>query len=168
MHVKVYPFYPVHGSDKCGKIRFVSTSENRGNPGLIGKNVRIVLSVRCVLTKLPQRSLSGVTRLCQLMLESDPESRIFLYTTKTLDRLFFLNTFQSPALIDLFIDFKRYTPVVTQSSWRPPFESWRYLSHHDDIILATDPASILRKSTSGRHRPVSYPDGPMTARYRFT
>ena len=30
------------------------------------------------------------------------------------------------------------------------------------------PASNLRKSTSGRHRPVSYPDGPMTARYRFT
>ena len=30
------------------------------------------------------------------------------------------------------------------------------------------PASILRKSTSGRHRPVSYPDGPMTVRYRFT
>ena len=30
------------------------------------------------------------------------------------------------------------------------------------------PASILRKTTSGRHRPVSYPDGPMTARYRFT
>ena len=30
------------------------------------------------------------------------------------------------------------------------------------------PASILPKSTSGRHRPVSYPDGPMTARYRFT
>ena len=33
---------------------------------------------------------------------------------------------------------------------------------------ATFPASILHKSTSGRHRPVSYPDGPMTARYRFT
>ena len=30
------------------------------------------------------------------------------------------------------------------------------------------PASILRKSTSGRHRPVSYPDGPMTALYIFT
>ena len=30
------------------------------------------------------------------------------------------------------------------------------------------PDSILRKSTSGSHRPVSYPDGPMTARYRFT
>ena len=27
--------------------------------------------------------------------------------------------------------------------------------------------NILRKSTSGRHRPVRYPDGPMTARYRF-
>ena len=34
--------------------------------------------------------------------------------------------------------------------------------------LCFDPASILRKSISGRHRPVSYPDGPMTARYRFT
>ena len=32
----------------------------------------------------------------------------------------------------------------------------------------SNPASILRKSTSSRHRPVSYPDGPMTARYRFT
>ena len=34
--------------------------------------------------------------------------------------------------------------------------------------LENYPASILRKSTSGRHRPVSYPDGPMTARYRLT
>ena len=32
----------------------------------------------------------------------------------------------------------------------------------------SNPASILRKSISGRHRPVSYPDGPMTVRYRFT
>ena len=30
------------------------------------------------------------------------------------------------------------------------------------------PVSILRKSTPGRHRPVSYPDGPRTARYRST
>ena len=29
------------------------------------------------------------------------------------------------------------------------------------------PASILHKSTAGRSRPVSYPDGPLTARYRF-
>ena len=35
-------------------------------------------------------------------------------------------------------------------------------------LIIRFPASILRKSTSGRHRPVSYPDGPMTARYRFT
>ena len=35
------------------------------------------------------------------------------------------------------------------------------------IFRRINPASILRKSTSGRHRPVSYPDGPMTARYRF-
>ena len=30
------------------------------------------------------------------------------------------------------------------------------------------PVSILRKSISGRHRPVRVADGPMTARYRFT
>ena len=29
------------------------------------------------------------------------------------------------------------------------------------------PASFLYKSTAGRYRPVSYPDGPITARYRF-
>ena len=28
------------------------------------------------------------------------------------------------------------------------------------------PASILYKSIPGRYRPVSYPDGPITARYR--
>ena len=28
-------------------------------------------------------------------------------------------------------------------------------------------ASILYKSTAGRYRPVSYPDGPITARYRL-
>ena len=29
------------------------------------------------------------------------------------------------------------------------------------------PASILHKSIAGRYRPVSYPDGPIAARYRF-
>ena len=29
------------------------------------------------------------------------------------------------------------------------------------------PASILYKPIAGRYRPVSYPDGPITARYRF-
>ena len=29
------------------------------------------------------------------------------------------------------------------------------------------PASILYKSIAGRYRPVIYPDGPITARYRF-
>ena len=33
--------------------------------------------------------------------------------------------------------------------------------------FTTNPASILYKSIAGRYRPVSYPDGPITARYRF-
>ena len=38
----------------------------------------------------------------------------------------------------------------------------------DDIVDtgAENPASILYKSTAGRYRPVSYPDGPITARCR--
>ena len=46
------------------------------------------------------------------------------------------------------------------------FGSFIFLEISMEIVFS--PASILRKSTSGRHRPVSYPDGPMTARYRFT
>ena len=34
-------------------------------------------------------------------------------------------------------------------------------------FLGIIPASSLYKSTAGRYRPVSYPDGPITARYRF-
>ena len=37
----------------------------------------------------------------------------------------------------------------------------RTFTDHDN------PASILDKSIAGRYRPVSYPDGPITARYRF-
>ena len=33
--------------------------------------------------------------------------------------------------------------------------------------LIRGPESILYKSIAGRYRPVSYPDGPITARYRF-
>ena len=35
------------------------------------------------------------------------------------------------------------------------------------MLKATNPVSILYKSIAGRYRPVSYPDGPITARYRF-
>ena len=36
------------------------------------------------------------------------------------------------------------------------------------VRMANNPASILYKSTAGRYWPFSYPDGPITARYRFT
>ena len=44
----------------------------------------------------------------------------------------------------------------------------KIVSFENDPQNAFYQASILRKSTSGRHLPVGYPDGPMTARYRFT
>ena len=39
-----------------------------------------------------------------------------------------------------------------------------FYSEHKKINI---PASILYKCIAGRYRPVSYPDGPITARYRF-
>ena len=36
------------------------------------------------------------------------------------------------------------------------------------VLFVRFPVSILRKSISGRHRPVRVADGPMTARCRFT
>ena len=36
------------------------------------------------------------------------------------------------------------------------------------IYVGSYPVSILRKSISGRHRPVRVADGPMTGRCRFT
>ena len=47
--------------------------------------------------------------------------------------------------------------------WKSPHQkrvSWTFM-------VCIFPASILFKSIAGRYRPVSYPDGPITARYRF-
>ena len=41
---------------------------------------------------------------------------------------------------------------------------FRVVSH---CIARRYPATILYKSIAGRYRPISYPDGPITARYRF-
>ena len=43
------------------------------------------------------------------------------------------------------------------------FDKVAYFCHE----IATYPVSILYQSTAGRYRPVSYPDGPITARCRF-
>ena len=46
---------------------------------------------------------------------------------------------------------------------------WRILDSQgcSVSVRTTNPASILYKSTADRYRPVSYPDGPITARCRF-
>ena len=58
------------------------------------------------------------------------------------------------------------TVIIIKNTRRPLHKP--LLGSHIHFLRTCLPASILRKSTSGRHRPVSYPDGPMTARYRFT
>ena len=60
-------------------------------------------------------------------------------------------------------------------TWRPSCSIvWNHLNklsiplRQKATVKSSDfPASILYKSTAGRYRPVSYPDEPITARYRF-
>ena len=68
-------------------------------------------------------------------------------------------------------DIRSFFPLkndVSYFSTKTYIVGTQYKHFTEVVLLSTYPASILRKSTSGRHRPVSYPDGPMTARYRFT
>ena len=61
----------------------------------------------------------------------------------------------------------------SRGSFSPPltyFISWEILDKFDKFGISYShpfPVSILRKSISGRHRPVRVADGPMTARCRF-
>ena len=57
-------------------------------------------------------------------------------------------------LLWLYVGFNNLSVIVQQ-----------YLPVAGSSMLT--PASILYKSIAGRYRPVSYPDGPITARYRF-
>ena len=45
---------------------------------------------------------------------------------------------------------------------------WMATTSEDITLTRTYPVSILRKSISGRHRPVRVADGPMTVRCRLT
>ena len=51
----------------------------------------------CAVRKIRQRSLFGITRLCRVMPNSDPEGRIFISAPNNHDRFFFLHTFWSLA-----------------------------------------------------------------------
>ena len=76
-----------------------------------------------------------------------------IYPVKTVIKSY--NTKQEPSVKLYGKNIQSEDPVV-------------HLGIHRNSKCTPNPASILRKSISGRHRAVSYPDGPMTARYRFT
>ena len=44
---------------------------------------------------------------------------------------------------------------------------WTHITEGMFSQVTANPISILYKSIAGRYRPVSYSDGPITARYRF-
>ena len=45
--------------------------------------------------------------------------------------------------------------------------SYKLARRHSFHLEGSTPASILHKSTARRYRPISYPDGPIMACYRF-
>ena len=62
-----------------------------------GKNIRIFHECEVRIEKSVRGSLFGITRLCRVRPNSDPEGRIFLSAPNNHDRFFFLHTFWSPA-----------------------------------------------------------------------
>ena len=62
------------------------------------------------IEKSVRGSLFGITRLCRVMANSDPEGRIFLSSPNNHDRFFFLHTFWSPTFdfnVDVVINKSR-------------------------------------------------------------
>ena len=71
------------------------------------------------------------------------------------------------------IDLRRMLTGLFPLVWRVCIVCHGLFAFHFGVIYrlcsaSVVPASILRKSISGRHRPVRVADGPMTARCRFT
>ena len=62
------------------------------------------------------------------------------------------------------------TTSLVLNNWAKYFSSFRTSAVRNEVVqvFTVNPVSILRKSISGRHRPVRVADGPMTARCRFT
>ena len=66
----------------------------------------------------------------------------------------------------LFINLEEGT--LTQTRTNVDLSSFRVVfSGTSRFAKYMYPVSILHKSIAGRYRPVSYPDGPITAHYRF-
>ena len=63
----------------------------------VTQNVRIFLGCEMRIEKFVRGSLFGITRLCRVMPNSDPEEQIFLSPSNNHDIFFFLHTFWSPA-----------------------------------------------------------------------
>ena len=60
----------------------------------------------------------------------------------------------------------KYCSVMPMEEFKQPLTRRR--KHIPVAAKSAFPVSILRKSISGRHRPVRVADGQMTARCRFT
>ena len=66
---------------------------------------------------------------------------------------------------------------INLQNWPHSFVKWLFFSLKlsallEDLVAegsckGSSPAGILYKSIAGRYRPASYPDGPISARYRF-
>ena len=60
------------------------------------ENIRTFHGCEVRIEKFVRGTLFGITRLCRVMPNRDPEGRIFLSAPNNHDRFFFLHTFRSP------------------------------------------------------------------------
>ena len=62
---------------------------------------------------------------------------------------------------------KKQQSTIADVAFSCPYSVLKRLKGERKVCAKLFPASILYKSIAGRYRPVSYPDGPITARHRF-
>ena len=92
----LFDFYPSHGSDN-GMWDKISQIWWKMRKTLSCMQEYKNLSWVWGAEKSIQGSLFGITRLCWMMPNSDPEGWMFLSVPNSHDRFFFLHTFWSPA-----------------------------------------------------------------------
>ena len=85
------------------------------------KIIRIFHGCEVRIEKSVRGSLFGIRRLCRVMLNSDPEGRIFLSALNNHDRFFFLHILWSSAFdLNIWV-------AIKQSRWHPPY--WKLTSY---------------------------------------
>ena len=125
-----FTYHTLNVLDTLWKISWVRYTNHMGFHDGTYYIIRIFHGCEVQKEKSVQGSLFGITRLCWVMPNSDPEGRIFLSASNNHDRFFFLHTFWSPAFdFNVGVAINESLPIC----WFCHIEIWRRMWRHIDV-----------------------------------